>query len=78
MALSVAHSTSHAHHLCKRFNHVEKIMLSVKDEIADLTPRPDLDSCPLRQLEEQVGSLTKNLSDLARDTCSRRKKRKIC
>ena len=46
-------------------------MQSVKDEFKCLTPRPDQDL--LQQLEEQVGSLTKDLSDLARDILSSEK-----
>ena len=42
-------------------------MRSVKDEIKGLTPRPDLGSCLLRQVEEQVGSVTKDLSYRAQD-----------
>ena len=46
-APSVAHPTSHSHHLRKRLNHVERIVSSVKDEIKGLTPRPDLHNCLL-------------------------------
>ena len=50
-ALSAAHPMGHSHHLCKRLNHIEKCVRSVKDEIEGLTPRPNLDSCLLQQLE---------------------------
>ena len=65
-APSVAHPTSHLHHLCKRLNQVERIVHSVKNEIEGLTPRPDLDSCLLRHVEEQVGSPSKEFLDLAK------------
>ena len=42
-------------------------MRSAKDKIEGLTPRHDLDSCLIQQLEGQVGSLYKNLSNLTRD-----------
>ena len=39
----------------------------IKDEIDLLTPGPDLNTYLLQQLEEQVGSVIRNLLDVARD-----------
>ena len=69
-APSVAHPTSHSHHLRKRLNLIEMILCSVKDKIKGLTCRPNVDSCLLRQLIEQVGILTQDLSDLTQDIWS--------
>ena len=45
-------------------------MHSIKDEIEVLTPRPYLDNCLLRQLEEQLGGVSKDLSDIGQDIVS--------
>ena len=53
-----------SNHLCRRLNNVERNVHSVKEEINSLTPGPGLDRCLLQQLEEQVGSIMIDLSDV--------------
>ena len=69
-ASSAAHSTGHSHHLHRRFNDVESNLHLVKEEVTPLTPSPSLDSCLLLQLEEQVGSIRTDLSDITGDILS--------
>ena len=42
----------------------------VKEEVESLTPGSSLDSCLLLQLEEQVGSIRTDLSDIIHDVLS--------
>ena len=70
----VAQSMSHSNHLQKRPNHLERITCSVKDEIKGLTLRPDLDSCLLLQLEEQVSSIKLDVAEVTQDNVSPEKK----
>ena len=72
-ALSVAHSTEPLHHLRKRVNDVERNLRLVKGKINLSTPAPGLKSCLLLQLEEQVGSIKLDLSDVTRDILSSEK-----
>ena len=69
-ALSVAHSTDPSHHLCRRINDVESNLCLVKEEVDPLRPGPSLDRCLLLQLEEQVGNIRTDLSNVIRDILS--------
>ena len=69
-AVSVAHSTDLLHHLRRQLNDVQSNVHLVKEELDALKPGPCLDSCLLLQLEEQVGSIRIDLSDVIRDLLS--------
>ena len=66
VALSVAHSTDPSHYLCRRLIDVESNLHLFK-EVDALKSNPRLDSCLLLQLEEQVGSIRTDLSDVIHD-----------
>ena len=53
--------------LHRRLDHVENTLRSINSTIESLTPGPDPDICPMRQLEEQVGGINTEHSDLTHD-----------
>ena len=60
-AISVAHSMGHLHYLFRRINDVERNLHLVKGKTDPLTLCPNLDSCLVLQLEEEVGSIKLDL-----------------
>ena len=53
-----------------RLDYMEGTLRSINSNIESLTPGPDLDTCVVRQLEEQVGRVNTEHSDLTRDILS--------
>ena len=66
-ALSAALSMGHLHYLCRWLNDVERNLLLVKGKIDPLITGSSLDTCLLLQLEEQVGCIKLDLSDVTQD-----------
>ena len=56
--------------LRKRLNHIECTLRSINSTIESLTPGPDSDICLVRQLEEQLGHIKAQHSDLTHDILS--------
>ena len=54
----------------RRLQRLESSLRSVKATIETLTPGPDLDACLVQQVQEQVGRLRAELSDVACDILS--------
>ena len=56
--------------LHRRLHHLESSLRSINETVKPLAPGPDVNGCLVQQLQEQIGRLRAELSDVARDILS--------